>query len=428
MLSMLGIARHGQRIISQNSGDKIALRKVFWSLFVVHLAVSVFFTGLYLVFIYFFVKENVVIYVIHIFYVLSALFDITWLFYGLENFKSVVIKNAFVKIAECVLVFALVRTPADLPIYALINTGSLFLGQVVMIPQAIKTVKPIRFSIEDAKQHIKPLLVFSISVIAASLYTIFDKTLLGLLSSKENVAFYEYSNKIITVPVTIIGVVGTVMFPRACKLANEGDVDGQKRYINYSYILTSFIGMGSIFGLLSIGSQFAICYYGDSFAVCGNVIMALSPLVLIIGIGDIIRTQYMIPNHMDKQFNICILLNAAVNIILSLSLIPVIGIYGAVIGTISAEIFGIVYQLILCKKFIKIKDIMKEIIPFSFIGLIMFALIKCLQLLGEMGLRMLLIEVVVGGSMYLLLSVLYFRFFKRNLWDELVCRLTHRSK
>ena len=85
-------------------------------------------------------------------------------------------------------------------------------GQLVMIPQAIKIVKPIRFSREDVKKHIKPLFVLSIAVAAVSLYTVFDKTLLGLMTIKENVAYYEYASKIINIPKTIIGVIGTVIF------------------------------------------------------------------------------------------------------------------------------------------------------------------------------------------------------------------------
>lgn len=114
------------------------------------------------------------------------------------------------------------------------DATSILIGQAIMIPQAVKAVRPIKFTKEDVRKHIKPLLVFSISVIASFMYTVFDKTLLGIMSTKENVAFYEYSNKIVNVPKTIIGVTGTVMFPRACRLAAEGNVAGQKKYIKYT--------------------------------------------------------------------------------------------------------------------------------------------------------------------------------------------------
>lgn len=427
ILSLLGISRYGQRIISQSADDETLLRKNFWSLFIVHILNSLVVLFLYGLFVLVFTKEDKLIYLIQGFYVASALFDITWLFYGLENFKSVVIKNAVVKIGECILIFVFVHSPSDLWKYTVISTMGLLLGQVVMLPQAIHLVPWMRFARKDMKRHIKPLLVFSISVIAVSLYTVFDKTLLGLLTNKENVAFYEYSNKIITIPKTIIGVVGTVMFPRACRLAAWGDSEGQRKYIGYSFFLTSVIGMGSIMGLIAVGKQFAVLYFGKNFAVCGNIIIALSPLIYIIGIGDIIRTQYMIPNHMDKQFNICILLNALVNIILSTSLIPVVGIYGAVIGTVSAELFGIVFQLIICRKFIQIKDILDTAIPCLAGGVVMFGVIKLLQIRIGNGMLELGFEILIGMVLYCGLIAGYIKVYQKELYKVILHKIVKKK-
>lgn len=407
MLSNLGISKYGQRVIAQNSKNEISLRKSFWSLFTVHIFVSVFLTICYAIFVLFFVQHDKLIYLVQIFYVLSALFDITWLFYGLENFKNVVVKNALVRMAECALIFLCVKDSSDLWVYTLISSCGVLVGQAVMIPQAIRIIKPIRFKKSDAVQHIKPLLLFSISVIAVSLYTVFDKTLLGLMNTKENVAYYEYANKIISIPKSIVGVIGTVMLPRACKMASNGDGNSQKIYIRYSILLTAFISMGSIFGLLAIGKEFAIVYYGPQFSACGNVILALSPLIFIIGIGDVIRTQYMIPNHMDKHFNICILISAVINIIISVLLIPYLNIYGAVIGTIFAEIFGLIYQIIVCRKFIKINEVVKPSIPFALFGLMMFLELEIVASYTDMGLNGLLMKVLLGSGTYISFSAVY---------------------
>ncbi len=120
----LGISRHGQRIIAQNRDNEIRLRKSFWSLFAIHTIISVLTTFVYIVFILVFVKQDRVVYYIEILYVLSALFDITWLFYGLENFKSVVIKNLVIKIVQCCMIFVLVHDVSDLGIYTFICAGS----------------------------------------------------------------------------------------------------------------------------------------------------------------------------------------------------------------------------------------------------------------------------------------------------------------
>ena len=172
----LGISVHGRRLISRVSSDESLLRKSFWSLFYAHVGISIAVLGVYFASIQLFHPENQTIYVISGIYVLSALFDITWLFYGLEYFSSVVIKNAVVKVVECILIFCIVKTPNDLWKYTLIVALGGCVGQMVMLPQAIKIVPPIKISAADLKVHLKPLLIFSVSVIATALYTVFDKT------------------------------------------------------------------------------------------------------------------------------------------------------------------------------------------------------------------------------------------------------------
>ena len=420
MFAMLGISRHGQRVISQCREDDEKLRKVFWSLFFAHIVVSLVSFAAYLCVAFIFGGNDLVIYLIQALYVLSALFNITWLFYGLENFKTVVLRNTVVKAVECLLIFLLIRQPSDLWKYTLISAGGLLVGQAVMLPQAVAAVKPVRFGWEDVRQHIKPLLVFSVSVIAVSLYTVFDKTLLGLMTTKENVAFYEYSNKIITILVSLIGAVGTVMYPRACAMAAKKDYENQKKFINYSFFLVSMIAVGAMFGLFAVAKDFAVFYYGAHFSACGGIIIAMSPLVFIIGMGDILRTQYMIPNHMDVHFNASILMNAVVNLVLSFLLIPKIGIFGAVAGTASAELFGFIYQFAVCRSFIRPRDIIENSAPFFLMGAVMYAAVRVLKNVLGVGLGSFLIQVAAGVLVYGSLSLVYILFRKRELWDLIV--------
>lgn len=408
----LGIAKYGQRLIAQNRDDGVKLRRAFWSLFTFHGIFSLIITILYFVFVVVFAKSNQLVYYIEGVFVVSALFDITWLFYGLENFKSVVTKNLVIKIFQCVCIFMFIHKPSDVGIYTLITEGSILAGQIVMLPQAIKLVRPIKISIDDVKPHIKPMFVLAIAVIASTLYTTFDMTLLGFMTNKENVAFYNYSNQIISIANMIISVLGTVMFPKACKMAAEGNVNGQKQYIRYSVIFTAIISFGSIFGLFAVADLLATVYYGEAFVICGKIMKALSPIVFFIGMGSIVRTQYMIPNSMDKEYIVCIIYNAVINLVLSVSLIPKLGIYGAVIGTVSAEAFGLIYQLILCRKFINVIDIFKLSIPFAVIGAIMYAVIKTINKVYTNSLQALVVQVISGMLIFGVLTIVYI--FTRN--------------
>lgn len=426
----LGISRHGQRVIASRRDDKISLRKTFWSLYFVHIFFSLIALVAYLLFVLFLNSDDKNIYFFQAIYVLSALFDITWLFYGLENFQSVVVKNFLVKIAECVLIFCLIKSSEDLWIYTLIMSGSVFLGQAVMLPQAIRFVKPIKFKWLDIREHLKPLFILFIAVISGTLYLVFDKTLLGIMATKEDVAYYEYSNKIITICKTVIAVIGTVMFPRACACIAKGDTQNAQKYMDYSLHFTCFLGLGSIFGLIGIANLFAVLYYGESFAVCGNVMMSLSAVIIINELGAIVRTQYMIPNHMDKLYTIGLAINAIFNLVVSIILIPFLGIYGAVIGTLVGEIIGTCFQLIVSRKFLPITKVFLTIIPYAIFGAIMFGVIYIIRLFFNTDWWDLLLQIVVGGGVYCILCALYLLLLspiKQNL-RQMLRSILHRKK
>lgn len=415
----LGISKHGQRIVAERKSDVDNLRKTVWSLILFHMIVSLIVLFLYVIYILFFCKKYFNIAMIQTIFVFSTILDYTWFFQGIEKFKNVVIRNAIVKFLEFILIFFLVKTTDDLMIYTLIMSLSVCLGHIAVLPQIIKIIPPIKVKKEDFKEHIKPMCILFIASIAATLYTVFDKTLLGLLSNIEDVAIYEYSNKIITIPRSFIVIISTVLFPKACKMIAEGDFGEVEKDLENSLMINYFIGFASIWGLMGISNLFAEIYYGIEFMACGNVMIAMSPLILIIGLGEVLRSQYIYPLKKDKIMVKILFMNALINLVISVLLIPKIGVYGAVIGTIMAELFGLIFQLILCKKYIKVSKFFKVGVPFFIIGFIMFVCIKLLNLILKENVYSLLIQIMIGGFIYVILSVIYS--YKNNEYIKNIC-------
>lgn len=410
-IARLGIDKHGQRVIAAAADDEKKLRVTFWSLYVTHVFFSIVALILYFGFIIFFAKKYYSVYLIQGLALFGVIFDITWFFYGIENFKFIVLENLCVKISELLLIFIFVKNKNSLDVYACIMSLSICLGYLVVLPYVIKYLKPIKFTWNDVKQHLRPLFILFFAAIAVTAYQMIDKTLLGLLSTESNVAYYEYANKIVNVPVNLVYVTGTVLMPRACAYAAKGDKKNQIKYMNYSLHFVCFLGIGAAFGFLSVSNLFSVIYYGKDFADCGGVMMALCPAIFLLGIENIMRTQYMIPNHMDKQFTSCIVITTIINLILSAVLIPVIGVYGAVIGTIIAELVCTIIQIILCKSILSIEKILKTAIPYLISGLIMFCVIHIVKIKYNHSIWHLLLQVVIGGCCYCLFAVGYLFFF-----------------
>lgn len=417
VFSMLGISRHGQREIASSSANENELRKTFWSLFLIHIIISCMSVLTYCAYIILFVKQNSLVFWAQGLYVLSALFDITWFFYGIEQFKSVVIKNTIIKVVELTLIFMFIKSSADVLLYTIIMTCSILLGQLIMLPQAVKYVPPTKVRKENVLKHIKPLFVLGISVVAVTLYTVFDKTLLGIMLNMSSVSFYEYANKIVSVPKCILGVISTVLFPRVCKMVDLDDNTGLQLFFNESLFLTSLFGFCFMSVLAGVARTFAPLYFGNDFEICGNVIIAMSPVIVIVATGDLIRTQLMISKHKDVQFIICLIVNAVVNIILSVMLIKPLGIYGAVVGSVSAEICGLLLESYCCKEDIKVKVLVQNIVPFLIIGFIAFILTDIVYRIMGNTVLSLCVETVVGIVVYGSLALSYLFLFKKSMLD-----------
>lgn len=140
--------------------------------------------------------------------------------------------------------------------------------------------------------------------------------------------------------------------------------------------------------------------------------MALSPAIFFLGIENIIRTQYMIPNHMDKQFTSCVLITAIINLMLSAVLIPAIGVYGAVIGTIIAEFVCSIIQMLLGRSIISIRKIVKVSVPYIISGLLMYYVIYLIKHEYNHSVWHLLLQVVLGGGIIVCLAEFIYCFFQ----------------
>ncbi|MCD7981535.1 MAG: oligosaccharide flippase family protein [Clostridiales bacterium] len=415
VFAMLGINKHGQRIIAQRRSDLLRLRKTFWSLYVIHFAASMISLAAYLIYVLVFCASDVNVAYVQAIYVFSAAIDITWLFYGLEKFKLVSIRNAAIKLLETVCIFMFVKDPSDVLIYTLIMSVSVCLGQIVMMPQVLAAIPPARFSKQDLLEHIRPLFTLFAAVIAVTLYTVFDKTLLGILVSKDAVAFYEYSDKIVKIPRTFIGVVGTVLFPRACRYAAEENYESLNSNFNNCLLVTCFIGFASCFGLAAVAPLFAVLYYGEAFSICGSVMIGMCPIILIIGFGEAIRQSYIYPLKKDMTMVRILSVNAVVNLVLSALFMPVLGIYGAVVGTICAELVGLISEIWVSRAYLSLRDFLRNVIPFTVIGVLMYAGIRFAARFYDGTIAALAAQVVVGLVIYLVLTFLYAYFFNPAL-------------
>ncbi len=425
LITLLGINNHGNRSIAKTRGDKNELSKTFFSIYIIQLLSGLLMIMMYILYMVFLNRQYTDIAWIQILFILSAVFDINWFFFGLEEFKITIARSTLVKIISLILIFLFVRTSNDVAIYALIMALSTLISQLLLIPFLIKRISLVRININDIKKHIKYVLLLFVPVIAVSVYRVMDKIMIGLLSSVDEVGLYEQSDKIILVPCTIITALGTVMLPRISNLVANDKRNEILKYIYNSIKFVMFLSFPMCLGLIAVSNTFVPMFLGHSFIDAIFLVKCMSITILFASFANVLRTQYLIPYEKDKIYMCSILLGAFSNLICNIIFIPKFGAKGALIGTILAEFLVMLYQTVSVRKELPIKKYISNIIPFLLKALIMFTAIYLFNYIGMNRVLRLLIQVLLGSLIYGLLNTKYIlsiinikKIFKRRLKHE----------
>lgn len=425
LFGLLGVENYGNRSIAKVRENVETRNRVFSEIYSLQVLISAISVAAYLIYVILF-AENSFWAFLQMFYVLSAVFDINWLFFGMEDFKLTVTKKIMIKVVNLICIFAFVKTADDLWKYILVLSAGHFLAQSSMWLFAKRYIK---FTFcRPKKTHFKEFLILFIPIIATSVYRMMDKVMLGSMSSMQQVGYYESAEKLITVCLCVISAFGSVMMPRMSNMLGKGKLEECKDLFVRSMEIAIFIGCAIAFGISSIADDFIPIFYGTGYEASILLTSMLAVTVLFITWACIIRTLYLIPAERNKIYIHSVILGALVNVVINGLLIPSYAAVGAAVGTIVAEITVAVYQTILVKKDLEIASCLRKGIPFVIFGALMWLVVKSLPIHVDGRIVYLLFKIGIGAFVYLLCSLIYFILTKNQLLFSIIRRSNQKRE
>ncbi len=428
LIAMLGIGNHGNRSVAAVRDDREKLNKTFSSIYSLQVMTFSIAILAYVFYLVLFVKDNRLIVLLQLIYVTSGLFDIGWLFFGLEQFKLTVARNTLIKISTVVLMFVFVHKPSDLWKYTLIMSAGTLFSQAYLWLYVKKCVSLKKCSVKEITSNIKPVLILFIPVLAYSIYKVMDKIMLGNMSSYDQVGFYNNAEKIINIPMGIITALGTVMLPRMSNIVANGDKKRVDDYIRISAKLVTLLSSAIAFGLMGVSSVLAPVFFGDEFIACGEIIRLLSVTVFFIAWANVIRTQYLIPNKRDSIYLTSTMVGAILNLIINWMLIPKYQANGAAFGTIVAEFSVMLVQMVAVKNELPMRKYIMSYSPILIIGLIMAVLVDRIGIKLGVSVSTLAIQILAGGFFFCIATIAYLRISNDEMWRLGVDSIKKRKK
>ena len=375
LFGCLGTTLYGQREIAYVQDDKEKQSKVFYEIFFVKL-ISMFISILLYGFSFCLDGTLSLYYQILLIYLVANVFDISWYLQGIEEFDKTVIRNLIVKVLSIILIFVLVKKPDDLWIYFTIFAGSELLGNITMWIYVPKYLNKPNFKKLNLKKHLKPILMLFIPQIAIKVYTVLDKTMIGVISGNMNdVGFYEQGQNIVRALIVIITAYGTVMASRIAYTYKNSDKKETIKYLKSSFRFSWLLGIPLMLGTIAVADKLVPWFFGDGYDPVSNIIKFTSPLIIAIGLNNVLGMQYLVPIGRQKDFTTAVVIGALSNFVLNNILIRLFGTIGAVIASVLAETIILIYELYVTRKEFNWLMIFNGVFKYLIAGIIMFIVI-----------------------------------------------------
>lgn len=428
LFGTLGVALYGQREVAYVQDNSKKRSIVFWEIFLLKC-----FTMMISMLIYYFSfcmgGQYKVYYRILLIELITQTVDIIWFFRGIEEFKKTVIRNLIVKAIFFVSIFVFIKSENDLIKYVFIVTLANLIGNFTLWAYIPKYIEKISFKDLHIFRHFKFVILLFIPQIAVQIYTMLDKTMIGyLVADKSETGYYEQAQKIINILTTLITSLGVVMVPRMASTFAKGDKEQLKKYMYNSFKFVFFLAFPIVAGLIIVADKFVPLFFGEGYDRVIILMRIIAPVILFIGMSNILGTQYLLPVKKQKEYTISVVIGALLNFATNLLLIPSQLAVGASITTIMAEATVVAIQFFFIRKEFNILEILKLSIKNIIAVLIMAVCIVWLGFLNINPVVCMGLQIVIGAIAYGISLLVMKDEFLKLVFEKLQSKIKFLSK
>ena len=416
MFANLGTATYAQREISYCQQDKRKRSEVFWNVIAFRVISTASCTLLYVAYA-FSRPENQIIYIILTLNLLGVAADITWFYQGVEEFKKIVGRNYICKIINIIYIFTFIKKQDDLVWYVLGNSIIYFVSNASLWLYLPKYIEPIKYDNLKPFVDLKTILALFVPTIAIRIYTVLDKTMIGVLtqSAAEN-GYYEQSMRIAKMILAIVTSLGAVMIPRIGHHFAQREKKIVQDYMYKGYRFVWFLGIPLALGIFGVSDNMVPWFFGEGYDRVAVLLKVVCFLIIAIGINNLTGMQYLISTKRENLFTKSVIIGAVSNFFLNLLLIPKLYSVGAAIASVIAETIIAVVQLVWMRKELSISKILKSSINYWIAGGVMLVALSIFNKYFSSTIINTFIMVAGGAVVYIgLLFIARDSFFMENV-------------
>lgn len=416
LFTALGIPYYGIREISKNKENKKKLTIVTIELITILFCMTLIGYIIFLILLFNIksFKNNSTLFIIMSLNILFTNLGLEWFYQGIENQIYITIRYIVIKIFTIFALFLFIKNPDDYLKYAfllVVMNGGSNIFNLIHLRKYIN-LKEIILKDLSLKRHFKPIFIIFTGSIAKSIYLQLDSVMLGSIKGPEDVAYYAIANKLIRLVLIIVTALGTVMLPRLINCLKNDEINLYKKYSQKSLKYILLLAFPSVIGIYLLADNIILLMAGEGFLSSVEPMKIISIIILIVGLAHYIGHQVLYVNSMEKYYTYTVTLSAIINFLFNYIFIPKYGQNGAAVGTVIAELTGVLIMLYFAKNKLKEVDFYgKENLKYFYASFLMGIIIFFIKKLNISNLEKLMISIILGGATYLIVLLLLKEYF-----------------
>lgn len=362
IVAQFGIETYGSREIAKSKSD-LKKNEIFFELVSIQFIVSVFMFLIYnFIFIFIFEVSNWVLYFTQSLLILVNIFDIAWLYVGLEEIKRTIFRNTLTKVFVTISIFVFIKDETQLSLYALFNVLGMLIGNLTMVFSSRHYIDYKLKKYSFSKLHFKSSFKLLVPRLLESSNSTVEQSILKIATLSSQVGLYNEAKKINNLLFSVINSAINALSPRMSYYVSKNRTQDFKDIIEKGLIYSSIFSIIIISGIFAVSNDFVDFFFGEGFNEVAPLLNIISISLIIIPLMALINRGILIPHGMDKEYTNSVIITLVTGIIFNILLDPKYGAIGASISYLLSQVISFLYVLHISKNVINPLSVLKHLL------------------------------------------------------------------
>ena len=247
-----------------------------------------------------------------------------WLFQGIEKMENITYREVGARLLGLAPTFLLVHRPSDYLVAAGIQSGSMLLAGIAGYVgfRKVTTARLVPVSLREIKRTFVEGWHVFLSTAAITLYTRSNTFVLGMLASDRDVGYFSAAQRLVDAGKALVFPLTTAIFPHISRLAHESPEKAVAFIRRNTLRLTAPFALISVLWIVAAPLVGRILF-GPKFGPSVPLLRIMAPIPMVVAIGSIYATYYMLGMGYKKQWSQLIISAGAFNFVVLVPLLYV---------------------------------------------------------------------------------------------------------